>query len=58
MQDYISGYSQQLPDEVEIRFFNKKIYVPLTLHIHVIYWYHFYINQIGGSRLANTTRKV
>ena len=32
--------------------------MPLTLHISVLYWYQFYINNPRGSRLANTIQQV
>ena len=28
------------------------------MHRHVLYWYHFYLNHLGGSRLENTIRQV
>ena len=54
----VSGYSMQSLDNVEIIWYDRKIYVPQGLHIHVLDWCHFYLNHSGGSRLAKTIREV
>ena len=46
MLDYISLYSQTSLDNVEILWFDKKIYMPLTLCRYVINWYYLYLNQL------------
>ena len=58
MQYQRSGYFQQEIYSVEITLFDKTIYVLLTMHRHVIYWYHLYINQHGGGRIENNTGKL
>ena len=58
MKYHICGYSHQVLDNVEIICFDKKIYVMLTICIHVLDWYHFCIDHPGGSRLRNNIRKV
>ena len=58
MQDQRSGYSQQELEDVEIIWFDKNIYVPLTQSRRVLYRYYFYLNHPGVIRLANVTRKV
>ena len=58
MQDQISWYSQQELDDVEIIFFYKNIYVPLTLCRRVLYWYHFYLNHPSVIRYSNIIRQV
>ena len=30
----------------------------LTMHAHVLYWYHSYTKNLGGISLVNTTCKV
>ena len=52
------GYSHQELSNVEIICFDKIIYVSLTLHRSVLYWYHLYINYPGETRLANNNRQV
>ena len=58
MWDRRSGYSQQELDNFEIIYFDKNMYVPLNLHIRVLYWYNFYRNHPGGIRLPNINGKV
>ena len=36
MWDRRSGYPQKEIDNIDIVFFDKKIYVPLTMRIHVL----------------------
>ena len=43
-------------DDVEIIFYDSKIYVPQSLRKHVIDWYHLYLNHSGGSTLAKRIR--
>ena len=54
--DWVSGYSNQAHDEVEIILYYSKIYVPQTLRIRVLDWYHFYINHPCCSRLSKISR--
>ena len=54
MQYRRPGYSQKERNDVEIMGFDMNIYDPLTLHICVLDWYPFYLNQPSESRLANT----
>ena len=58
MQDRIYGYSQQELNDFEIICFDKKSYMPLTLHKGVKYLYHLYINYLSGIRLEYTIRQV
>ena len=58
MQDRIYGYSQQELNDFEIICFDKKSYMPLTLHRGVKYLYHLYINYLSGIRLEYTIRQV
>ena len=44
----------QAIDVVKIICYDRNIYVPQSLHIRVLYWYHLYINHPGGSILAKT----
>ena len=46
-----SIYNQKELNDVDILCFDKKIYVPLTLHRRVLYWYHFDLNHTSESRL-------
>ena len=45
-------------NNVKIICYNRKIYATQSLRSRVLYWYHFYLNHPGGSRLANTMRYV
>ena len=51
---WVSGYSKQDLDKAEIICYDIKIYVPQNLRICVLHWYHFYLNQPGGSILDKT----
>ena len=44
--------------DVEIICYDSKLYVPQSLRRHMLDWYHFYLNHLGGSRLATTIRGV
>ena len=55
--DQVYGFSKQDLGKVEIICYEKKLYVPQTLCRRVIYWYHFYINRPGGSRLTKTIER-
>ena len=52
ISDQVFGYSMQELDDVEIICYDRKIFVPKSMRIHVLDWYHFYLNHPGGSRLA------
>ena len=54
ISDKVFGYSKQALDNVGITCYDRNIYVPQTLHISVIDWYHLYLNHPGVSRLAKT----
>ena len=60
LSTYISDrayiYAMQSLDDVEIIFYESKIYVPQSLRKHVIDWYHLYLNHSGGSTLAKRIR--
>ena len=43
---------------VSILYYTIVIYVTLSLIIHVIYWYHFYINQPGDGKIVKTTHEI
>ena len=58
MQDHKSGYSRKSIDSVEIIYYDRNIYVPLSLCIFVIYRYHFYLNHPGGNILSNEILQV
>ena len=45
-------------NDVEIIFYDSKIYVPQSLCRRVLDWYHFYLNHPGCSRLAKTICEV
>jgi hypothetical protein len=38
--------------------YEGKIYVPESLHGHMLEWYHYYLNHPGGDCLANTLLQV
>ena len=46
-----SSYSNQNIDDIKIICYNRKIHLPQILHRSVLYWYHFYLNNSGGSIL-------
>ena len=48
----------QALDDVKIICYDRKIYVPQSLHRRVIDWYHFYLNHPGGIRLEKKIREV
>ena len=58
ISDRGSGYSMEYIDDVEIICYDRKVYVPQSLHIHGIDWYNFYLNQPGGSRLLKTIQEI
>ena len=58
MRDWISRYSQQELDYVEIICVDNRIYMPLTMCRYVLYWYHFYLNNPSCNRLLNTSHHV
>ena len=53
-----SGYSKQELDNFKIICYDSKIYVPQSMHRHVLDSYHFYLNHPGGSILAKIIREV
>ena len=53
---WVSGYSQQDIDNVEIICFDRKMYLPQNMGIHVLDWYHFYLNHPSISILDKTIR--
>ena len=56
LSTYISyqvyGYPMQALDNVEIIYYDRKLYMPQSMRRRVLDWYHFYLNHPGGSRLA------
>ena len=56
ISDWGSGYSMQALDNIEIIWYDSKIYVPQSLRGSVLDWCHFYHNNPAGSRLAKKTR--
>ena len=44
--------------DVEIIWYDNKIYVLKSLRRRVLDWYHLFINHTGGSRLAKTIREI
>ena len=58
MRYWISSYPQYQLENYEIICFDKKINMTLTLRRRGIDWYHFYLNQSIGRRLANKTRRI
>ena len=58
ISDRGSSYSKQELDDVEIIFYDSKIYVPQSLRRLVLDWYHFYPNHPGCSILAKTIQEV
>ena len=45
-------------DDIKRICYDSKIYVPQSLRRCVLYWYHFYLNHPGGSRLSKKIREV
>ena len=56
--DRISSYSNQDLNNIDITFYDIKIYVPQIIRIHVIDWYNLYLNQPVVKILAKTIREV
>ena len=54
ISDKGSGYSMQALGNVEVISYDRKIYVPQSLHRRVLAWYRFYLNQPGDSIFAKT----
>ena len=54
----VSGYFMQALDDVEIIYYDRKIYVPQIMLRRVLDWYNFYLNHFSGSRLAKTIQEV
>ena len=50
------GCSMQEFDDVKIICHDSKIYAPQSMRILMLYWYHFYLNHLSGSRLAKKIR--
>ena len=48
----------QALDDVEIIWYDSKIYDLKILRRRVLDWYHFYLNHLGGSILAKTILEV
>ena len=53
-----SGYSIQELDDIKIICYDSNIYMPQSMRRRVLYWYRFYLNHPGVSRLANTPQEV
>ena len=45
-------------DDVEIICYDRNIYVLQSICRRVLDWYHFYLNQPGGTRLAKTIQDI
>ena len=45
-------------DDVKRICYDSKTYVPQSLRRRVLYWYHFYLNHQGGSRLSKIFQEV
>ena len=58
MQDQRYGYHKQVINGTELIFYDKIIYVPLSLHRPVIYFPHIYLNHTVSELIANTIHKV
>ena len=58
LEDKYSGYNKQVLEDVELIFYKNKIYVPQCLRRCTLDWYHFYLNHLGGDRLAKTLTEV
>ena len=58
IQDHRSDYSQNDLENDKIIWYDRKIYVLISMHRCVIYWYYFYLNHFGGSRLDKKIQQV
>ena len=58
LTDQGSGYSRKVLDDVDLIYYDIKIYVLQTMCRHVLDCYHLYLNNTGGNRLVNTIREV
>ena len=58
MQGCRYGYSKQALENIEIIYFNIRIYTPKTLLWKELYWYHLYINHPEDGILANKIHQV
>ena len=58
LNDNSSGYKTKRFDDVELVFYDDRIYVPSSLRRRALEWYHHYLNHPGGDRLANTLLQV
>ena len=58
MKDGIYNCSNKTLNNVYLVLYYNKVYVPISLRIPVLDWYHFHINQPGGDRLSNTIKQV
>ena len=53
-----SGYHKQALEKVEIICYYRRIYLPKTMFLWVIYWYHLYLNHLVGGRLQNNIQNL
>ena len=58
LKNKIKEFKTQVIDDVKIYILNNKIYVPKSLRRRTLDWYHFYLNHLGGDRLAKTLQEV
>ena len=58
MQNRIYGYSDKYLYDANIKCYYSNIYLPKILLKRVLYWYHFYINDLDVGRLANKIQQV
>jgi hypothetical protein len=58
LNDINSRYEKREFDDVELVFYDDRIYVPSSLRRRTLEWYHHYLNHPGGDRLANTLLQV
>ena len=58
IKDKKSGYHITTLDEVELVMHEDKIYVPKSLRLRTLEWYHHFLNHPGGERLYKTINRV
>jgi hypothetical protein len=58
LNDKKSGYKVMTLNNVELVVNEGKIYVPISLRLRTMEWYHHFMNHPGGERLYKTLNKV
>lgn len=58
LKDKQSGFTRKLLDNVDLIFYEERIYVPKRLRNRTINWYHHFLCHPGEDRLYKTMKKV